>query len=293
MMVDNWNEYKDFIFFLKKKTKIMCKLEKLNDVVHYIFNDSGKKLRPLILLLSCEIVCSNYKQALYASLAIEAIHTVSLIHDDILDDGILRRNKLPIHKKYNNEIAILCSDLLISNSIVYISKYDKKIVNIFGKIGILLCYGEAIDAENKYNNMTFKKYIDCIKSKTASLFEMSALIGCLIGKGNKEEQNALKSFGKYFGISYQLIDDLLEEVNYINDKKSMIPSNSLYSIYIKSMKKEKAIKKTINFITKSLTKSKKTLNDFDEKNEAKIKLFNLVDELEKIKNDIEIQIKKI
>lgn len=91
MNIEEWEEYKYFINYLSRKK--ISNSNKLNQIISYMFNNEGKKIRPLILLLSCEIVCGNYKDAIDASIAIESIHTASLIYDDIFDDSTTRRNK--------------------------------------------------------------------------------------------------------------------------------------------------------------------------------------------------------
>lgn len=283
MNIKEWEEYKDFIKYLKKKK--ISEFIKLNEIISYIFNDNGKKIRPLILLLSCEIVCNNYKKALDASIAIEAIHTASLIYDDIFDNGIIRRNKLSMHKKYNINTAILCSNILISYSIVNISKYSSYIINKFGKLGIDLCVGEIIDIKNNKTN-SIKVYLDCIKKKTASLFEFCAYIGCNIGNGNNTEIKSIKKFGMYYGMAYQLIDDLLEDLNSVEDKKSIYKSNSLYFLYSNIMNKKNALEKCTFIIDKYLTYAENELFIFKNENKAKIKLKQLIYYLKNINKKI-------
>lgn len=186
-----------------------------------------------------------------------------------------------MHKKYGINISILCSNILISYSIMCISKYNHNIIYYFGKLGINLCLGEIIDIkQNKDDNIN--NYINCIEKKTASLFELCTYIGSCIGNGNKREINSMKRFGMYFGISYQLIDDLLEDINFIFDKKSNYHSNSLFSIYLKHTNKKNSLNKCIKIIRKYLMYANNELLIFKDKNKAKIKLKQLINYLENI-----------
>lgn len=277
MNIEEWDEYKDFIKAIEEKNATISENPVLKSVATYIFNTSGKKLRPLIIMLSAKACSGDHKRAIDASLAVEAIHTASLVHDDILDEGTTRRNMPSVHEKYNVMAAILCGDFLISKSIQWISSYGEKVVWDFGRSGYLLCEGEVMDSMIERGQMSVEQYTECIYKKTAALFEISARIGSRIGAGdNKKVVDAFGLYGKELGMAYQITDDLLEEFDIYEDKESGILSDSLFSIYARTMSKSEAAKKTVKIVEGHLLEAKKAL-DCVKNSDAKDKLLYLTD----------------
>ena len=277
MKIEEWDEYKHFIKSMDTAISNISSSPSLTKVTSYIFNTGGKKLRPLVIMLSCGACGGDFKQSSNACLAIEAIHSASLVHDDILDDGKMRRNQPTIHEKYGKTAAILCGDFLIAKSIEWISVYENQVVWDFGHSGVLLAEGEVIDAGIIRGEMTIDEYLECIYKKTAALFEISAKIGSRIAVHDDEDKSeAFGRFGYEFGMAYQIIDDLLEDFGYYKDKESGILSDSLYSINLRAMSFEAAAKATISAAEAYLKRAKEALDDIPE-SESKEKLFMLTD----------------
>lgn len=261
MKIEEWDEYKYFLSSIEETVAHISDSPVLQKVTAYIFNTNGKKLRPLVIMLSCGASGGDFKDAVNASLAVEAIHTASLVHDDILDEGAMRRNQPSVHEKFGQMAAILCGDFLISNSIELISVYESKVVKEFGHSGVLLCEGEVIDAGVARGEMTAEQYLECIYKKTAALFEISARIGARIGApGNEDVIEAFGKFGHDLGMAYQIVDDLLEDFGLYKDKESGILSDSLYSIRLRTMPSNEAAAETIRSAETYITSAKEALS---------------------------------
>jgi len=277
MKIEEWDEYKHFISAMGEAVSNISSSPGLTKVTSYIFNTGGKKLRPLVIMLSCGACGGDFKQSSSACLAVEAIHSASLVHDDILDDGKMRRNKPTIHEKYGKTAAILCGDFLIAKSIEWISIYENQVIWDFGHSGVLLAEGEVIDAGITRGEMTIEEYLECIFKKTAALFEASAKIGSRIAIHDDEDKvEAFGRFGYEFGMAYQIVDDLLEDFGYYKDKESDILSDSLYSINLRSMSFEEAAKASISAAEAYLKRAKESLDDVPA-SPSKEKLFMLTD----------------
>lgn len=277
MKIEEWDEYRTFINAITEAVSNISELPSLTKITGHVFNTSGKKLRPLVITLSCGACGGDYKEAINACLAIEGIHTASLIHDDILDEGMMRRNQQTLHTLYGPAAAILCGDFLIAKAIEWISVYEKQIVWDFGHSGALLSEGEVLDAGIKRGEMTMDEYTECIYKKTAALFEISAKIGARIAL--PEDEGTIGKFGRFgyeFGMAYQIVDDLLEDFGVYEDKESGVLSDSLFSIYLRSMNAEDAAKETVGVAEAYLLRAKGELSGVAD-SPSKEKLLTLVD----------------
>lgn len=181
----------------------------------YILNAGGKRIRPLITLLACESVGGNFKPALDAAVAIELLHTFTLVHDDIMDNSDKRRGLTTIHKKWDTETAILSGDLLAGLAFKSLIKTDPtklcETARVFTQAFIDVCEGQDLDmAFGKKNNVSIAEYYKMIGKKTAAMFSAAAEIGGIIGGGTVEEITALRNYGKHTGIAFQIKDDLLD-----------------------------------------------------------------------------------
>ncbi|MDV0445167.1 hypothetical protein MmiAt1_07240 [Methanimicrococcus sp. At1] len=277
MKIEEWDEYKHFIDSVTDAVANISELPSLTKIAGHVFNTGGKKLRPLIIMLSCGANNGDYKDATNACLAIEGIHTASLVHDDILDEGLMRRNQQTLHTLYGPAAAILCGDYLIAKAIEWISVYEQQIVWDFGHSGALLSEGEVMDAGIKRGEMTIEQYTECIYKKTAALFEISAKIGSRIAvPGNEEMIAKFGRFGYEFGMAYQIVDDLLEDFGVYEDKESGVLSDSLFSIYLRSMDADSAAKEAVGVAEAYLGRAKEELAGAPD-SLSKDKLFALVD----------------
>ncbi len=181
----------------------------------YILNSGGKRLRPLLVLLSAKAVGGEFKNAYNAAAAVEMLHNFTLVHDDIMDNADKRRGRLTLHKKYDHNTAILAGDSLLSVAYEYLLKdcngNAKEVVSSFTHGLIEVCEGQSMDTDFELRkNVALSEYITMIKKKTAAMAEMCCRIGALLGGGSKSQVNALGNYGLNLGIAFQIQDDLLD-----------------------------------------------------------------------------------
>jgi octaprenyl-diphosphate synthase len=176
--------------------------------------EGGKRIRPLILVLSAECIKSNRAEptAYLAASAIELLHTESIIHDDIIDEENQRRGKPSFHVKYGYNSSILTADFVLGVILNISSKLkDPRIINELSNAATKMTEGEMMEIKlGKGIDITEDDYIKVLEFKTASLFEASAKIGAITGGGDEEQIHTMTSFGHLLGIAYQVHDDLID-----------------------------------------------------------------------------------
>lgn len=181
----------------------------------------GKRVRPFILLLCAESVGRIQADPLPAAIAVELLHTESIIHDDILDQEISRRDKLTFHVRYGLGASILSADFVFGIILDIASRYvDPRIARELSSASLRMCEGEfeELKIDPELYNLKWNDYIYLISQKTASLFQTSSRIGGIIGGGNEKEIEAISTYGLCLGIAYQIRDDFLD---WENDKKAI------------------------------------------------------------------------
>ena len=183
--------------------------------VSYILNLKGKRLRPILTLMTSDIFCNNYKLGLDAALAVEVFHNFSLVHDDIMDSAELRRGNQTVHKKWSVSTGILSGDVMLIQAYQLFENYEGKIfvdlAKLFSKTAIEVCEGQQYDVDfETRSDVKVDDYIKMITYKTAVLLGASMKMGAIIAKASKEDQNKIYDFGKYLGIAFQLQDDYLD-----------------------------------------------------------------------------------
>ncbi|MFO7448101.1 MAG: polyprenyl synthetase family protein [Ignavibacteriaceae bacterium] len=181
----------------------------------YIMESGGKRLRPLLVLLSAKATGGSFNKAYNAAAAVELLHNFTLVHDDIMDNADKRRGLLTLHKKYDLSTAILAGDSLLSVAYEFLLRdcngNSKSIISSFTKGLVEVCEGQSLDKEfETLKEVTIKEYLLMIKKKTAAMAEMCCAIGAELGGGSKREIKALSDFGKNIGIAFQIQDDLLD-----------------------------------------------------------------------------------
>lgn len=190
---------------------------------HYILSLGGKRLRPLLAIISCDLFGKDPSLALNSALCVELFHNFSLIHDDILDEAPLRRNNPTVHVKWNTNIAILSGDVMLVKAFEVLKNYDAKeftqLFSIFSKTSIEVCEGQQLDMnfENQ-NSITVDDYIQMITKKTAVLLGCSLQMGAVNAGASSVDQDHIYEFGKHLGIAFQLLDDTLDA--YSTDEQS-------------------------------------------------------------------------
>ncbi len=191
------------------------KPDSLYEPVKYILHSGGKRLRPLLVLLSAKAVGGSFSKVYNASIAVELLHNFTLVHDDIMDNADKRRGRLTLHKKYDKNTAILAGDSLLSVAYEYLLKdcdgKTKDVVSAFTKGLVEVCEGQSLDKDfETTDNVSIDDYKLMIMKKTAAMSEMCCTIGALLGSGSPEEIKAVSLFGKNIGIAFQIQDDLLD-----------------------------------------------------------------------------------
>lgn len=181
----------------------------------FLLRSGGKRLRPLLVLLSAKAVGAKFTKAYNAAVAVELLHNFTLVHDDIMDNADKRRGRSTLHKKYDVNTAILAGDSLLSVAYEFLLKdcngNAKNILSSFTKGLIEVCEGQSLDKEFELrNNVGINEYLEMIRKKTAAMAEMCCSIGAQIGGGTKSEVSALETYGRNIGIAFQIQDDLLD-----------------------------------------------------------------------------------
>jgi geranylgeranyl diphosphate synthase type II len=183
--------------------------------ISYTVGLGGKRIRPVLTLMSCELFGGKKEEALSQAIAIELFHNFTLIHDDIMDNAPIRRGEETVFKKWNANIAILSGDTLFALAYQYAQKARIDILpetlSVFSKTAIEVCEGQQFDLnyENR-NDVSVEEYIEMIRLKTAVLFGASLKIGALVGGASKKDADTLYDFGINIGLGFQLKDDLLD-----------------------------------------------------------------------------------
>jgi len=181
---------------------------KLYRKVEYALLSHGKRLRPLMVILGAQSVGGNHEDTMSLALAIELLHTATLVHDDILDQDKFRRGVPTVHEKWSVNDAILVGDAMISLAINLAAGYGQEILKIVSEAGLKLCDGEYMDVSMASIKTSENEYLEKIRKKSASLFKAATQCGALAGGGSDFEVKCLADFGEHFGMAYQLSDDL-------------------------------------------------------------------------------------
>jgi octaprenyl-diphosphate synthase len=175
--------------------------------------EGGKRVRPVMLMLSAEALGCKDDSVLGAAVAVELLHTESIIHDDVIDEEKVRRSKLPFHLKYGYSASLLTADFVFAMILSIAARYDdRRIAEEVSNAALQMAEGEysELTIDPQIYKLTWDEYIRIITEKTASLFETSAKLGALIAGGDEKEVEALADYGRCIGIAYQLKDDLLD-----------------------------------------------------------------------------------
>jgi geranylgeranyl diphosphate synthase type II len=187
----------------------------LYDPIVYIMDLGGKRLRPILTLISTDVLGGKYEDALDAALAIEVFHNFSLVHDDIMDAAPLRRGEKTVHKKWDVNTGILSGDVMLINSYQYFESYPadlfKSLIKVFSKTAIEVCEGQQYDMDFEISDdVTVPDYLKMITYKTAVLVAAAMKMGAIIAKSSEKSQNAIYDYGINLGIAFQLQDDYLD-----------------------------------------------------------------------------------
>jgi geranylgeranyl diphosphate synthase type II len=187
----------------------------LYEPLSYILSIGGKRMRPALLLMACDLFGGDVDQAISPALAIEVFHNFTLMHDDIMDNAPLRRGRVTVHERWNQNVAILSGDVMLIEGYKLMMKVPdhllRQILDIFNATAVGVCEGQQIDMEFEVRgDVAIDEYIEMIRLKTAVVLGGALKIGSLIGGADKKDADLLSSFGEYLGIAFQLQDDILD-----------------------------------------------------------------------------------
>lgn len=187
----------------------------LYEPINYILHLGGKRLRPVLVLMSAEIFGASYKKALNAALAIEVFHNFSLIHDDIMDDAPLRRGKETVHEKWDVNTGILSGDAMLIYSYQLFEGYTgemfKELMQLYNKTALQVCEGQQYDVDfESRDDVEIDDYLKMIEYKTAVLVAAALEMGAIIAEARPENKQGIYEFGRLLGIAFQLQDDYLD-----------------------------------------------------------------------------------
>ncbi|MBA4453862.1 MAG: polyprenyl synthetase family protein [Nitrosopumilaceae archaeon] len=230
--------------------------------------DGGKRIRPIILVLAAESVGKVDDNTLAASCAVEFLHMESIIHDDIIDNETLRRQKDPFHIKYGYNTSVLTGDFVLGLILGISSRLDNaRITKELASTAMLMSEGEMIENRLETSeDVTFDDYLKVIEYKTAVAFQAASRIGAIIGKGTEEEIESLTEYGKNIGIAYQIRDDLLDWKN----------EDKLFNLLIKKSSDPRDVFDKMEEMLKEYSeKARKGLRKIPD-NDAKNNLENLI-----------------
>jgi geranylgeranyl diphosphate synthase type II len=211
----NLQEYKsEFLAYLDKEIQIK-EPKNLYEPIHYILQIGGKRLRPILTLVSAHYFNGNVTDALPASLAIEVFHNFTLVHDDIMDEAPIRRGKTTVHKKWDLNRGILSGDamMLMTNQLMEYYEPDKfkNLMVLFNKTALEVCEGQQYDVDfETRNDVSIAEYKKMITYKTAVLVACSLKMGAIIADANPKDSTLIYDFGLNLGIAFQLQDDYLD-----------------------------------------------------------------------------------
>jgi geranylgeranyl diphosphate synthase, type I len=198
-------------------SKLKGNPKKLYDAAGHLIIHGGKRLRPYMVIRSCQIVGGKSSNAMNAASAVEMIHNFSLVHDDIMDNDEMRHGVPTVHKKYGMPIAILAGDVLFSKAFQIISdsklsdNATTQLVSRLAKACVDICEGQLLDVKMAEERKipTQKDYITMIGKKTAALFDVSCAMGAICASNKAKDVSNLSTFGRNLGIAFQITDDLI------------------------------------------------------------------------------------
>ncbi len=187
----------------------------LYDPIRYFLDMKGKKIRPVLTLLSTELFGGTVEQAKHAALAIEIFHNFTLIHDDIMDEAPIRRGVSTVHEKWNTNIAILSGDVMFVKAYEQLSSCPAhvlpELLKVFNKTAVEVCEGQQMDMDfENQDSITQAEYIEMIRLKTSVLLGCALEMGAIICEETLASRKSIYDFGVNIGLAFQIQDDLLD-----------------------------------------------------------------------------------
>ncbi|MCG2720429.1 MAG: polyprenyl synthetase family protein, partial [Thermodesulfovibrionales bacterium] len=264
----------------------------------YILDGGGKRLRPLILLLSSDLAGYHGDARFTLAGIVESIHTASLLHDDVIDGADIRRGKSPAHAVWGNQIVILVGDFLYSNALrLAVMQKSQKIMEALSEATTRMTEGEILQlAKTADPDITEEEYLSIVSAKTAVLISAACRIGAILGSLPRKKEDALARFGMKAGIAFQMADDILD---YMADegelgkrlgkdlKEGKITLPLLYLLKTASEKETEEVKSIIRGPFK-ISGLRKILRLFQKYNSIELSLQRAQDLITDAKNELSV-----
>ena len=266
-LLETYGEYiKKIDLALNKELDLYSESEFIEPLKYSL--EGGKRIRPIILTLAAECVGKIDDNTLSASCAVEFLHMESIIHDDIIDNETMRRQKDPFHIKFGYNTSVLTGDFVLGLILAICSKLDNaRITKDLATTAMLMSEGEMIETrlENS-DDVTFDDYLKVIEYKTATAFEVAARTGAIIANGTEDQIEALSKYGINLGIAYQIRDDLFD---WKNEEK-------LFNILIKKTSDPRDVFNKMEELLKEYAEKARTALRIIPDSDAKNNLENLI-----------------
>lgn len=231
------------------QTAVTKEPKNLYDPVNYILSLGGKRIRPVLTLMTAEVFNADCRAALPAAVAVEVFHNFSLVHDDIMDDAPLRRGNQTVHEKWDTNTAILSGDAMLILAYQHFEQYEpatfRELAKLFSKTALEVCEGQQWDVDfETRNDVTEPEYLKMIEYKTAVLVGAAMKMGAIVAGTTAENANLIYDFGRYLGIAFQLQDDYLDAfgdpLTFGKQVGGDIIENKKTYLYLKALKQANA-----------------------------------------------------
>jgi geranylgeranyl diphosphate synthase, type II len=213
--MNSFQHYQEILTNEINNLKFEREPRELYEPIEYILNIGGKRLRPVVTLMACDIFGGDIKKAMYPAIGMEMFHNFTLIHDDIMDRAPVRRGFATVHTKWDENRAILSGDAMLILANQFMLKADddvlREVMELYNLSGLMVCDGQQYDMNYESRNLTsIDEYIRMIELKTAVLISSCFRLGAVIAKTTTQNKDIIEKFGHNLGISFQLEDDILD-----------------------------------------------------------------------------------
>ena len=186
----------------------------LNEAIEHLLSSGGKRIRPILVLLTSGMLGANHEESINLAASIEMLHTATLVHDDLIDGSMLRRGIPTLNTKWSPGATVLTGDYIFARAAHLASTIgSKELMEIYARTLMTIVNGEITQLFNARIIDPHQEYFDRIYAKTASLFEMSTEGAAILSGSKSEVINAMKSFGYHIGIAFQIVDDVLDFIS--------------------------------------------------------------------------------
>jgi geranylgeranyl diphosphate synthase type II len=232
-----------------EKQNFISKPIELYEPIDYTMSQGGKRIRPVLCLMGCDLFDGEIESALYPAMGIEIFHNFTLLHDDIMDNAPIRRGKETVYKKWNSNIAILSGDTMYAMAYKYIIRTKSnrlaEIIDVITQTAIEICEGQQFDMNfETLDHVSIEDYLNMIRLKTAVLLGASLKIGAIIANAKNTETELIYKFGENIGMAFQLKDDLLDiysdESKFGKKTGGDIIANKKTFLYLKAIEQSNA-----------------------------------------------------